>query len=77
MKSEWAFDSLSAARWAGLRTGLGAPGAVLGASFIGYGTLARASGFVRLGEANPRVEAGAPVGVTLFSAGGAPVEGTA
>jgi predicted branched-subunit amino acid permease len=45
VKGEWAFDSLSAARWAGLRTGLGAPGAVLGASFIGYGTLARSSGF--------------------------------
>ncbi|HEX3065639.1 MAG TPA: AzlC family ABC transporter permease [Dongiaceae bacterium] len=45
MKGEWVFDSLSAARWAGLRTGLGAPGAVLGASFIGYGTLARSSGF--------------------------------
>jgi molybdopterin molybdotransferase len=36
--------------------------------------LARASGFVTLGETSPRVEAGAPVGVTLFSAGGAPVE---
>jgi predicted branched-subunit amino acid permease len=45
VKGEWVFDSLSAARWAGLRTGLGAPGAVLGASFIGYGTLARSSGF--------------------------------
>ena len=30
---------------AGVRTGLGAPGAVLGASFIGFGTLARSSGF--------------------------------
>jgi len=39
------FQSVTAARWAGIRTGLGAPGAVLGASFIGYGTLARASGF--------------------------------
>src|SRR5437763_528290 len=30
---------------AGVRTGLGPPGAVLGASFIGFGTLARSSGF--------------------------------
>ncbi|MGP6191444.1 MAG: molybdopterin molybdotransferase MoeA [Vulcanimicrobiaceae bacterium] len=37
--------------------------------------LARAAGFVVLGETNPRVEAGASVAVTLFSSGGAPVEG--
>jgi molybdopterin molybdotransferase len=35
--------------------------------------LARAGGFVTLGEASPRVEAGASVAVTLFSSGGAPV----
>ena len=45
MKIELGFSNPAAARWAGIRTGLGAPGAVLGASFIGYGTLARASGF--------------------------------
>ncbi len=45
MKIESPFQTVAAARWAGIRTGLGAPGAVLGASFIGYGTLARSSGF--------------------------------
>ncbi|MFZ1124069.1 MAG: gephyrin-like molybdotransferase Glp [Candidatus Baltobacteraceae bacterium] len=36
--------------------------------------LARAAGFVTLGEANHRVEAGARVAVTSFCSGGAPVE---
>ena len=39
------FDDTRAARRAGIRAGFGAPGAVLGASFIGFGTLARSSGF--------------------------------
>jgi predicted branched-subunit amino acid permease len=39
------FANDRAARWAGLRAGLGPPGAVLGASFVGFGTLARSSGF--------------------------------
>jgi molybdenum cofactor synthesis domain-containing protein len=34
--------------------------------------LARASGYVELGEASPRIEAGEPVAVTLFASGGAP-----
>jgi molybdopterin molybdotransferase len=37
--------------------------------------LARAGGFATVGESPSRVEAGQPIGVTLFSAGGAPVEG--
>jgi predicted branched-subunit amino acid permease len=37
-------DNRAALR-AGMRAGFGAPGAVLGASFIGFGTLARSSGF--------------------------------
>ena len=45
MKFDLDIGSVASARWAGIRTGLGAPGAVLGASFIGYGTLARTSGF--------------------------------
>ncbi len=36
--------------------------------------LARAGGFVTLGESNSRIEAGDPVSVTLFSSGGAPAE---
>jgi molybdopterin molybdotransferase len=36
--------------------------------------LARAGGFVTLGEANHLAEAGTPVTVTLFTSGGAPVE---
>jgi len=39
------FDGTRTARRAGIRAGFGAPGAVLGASFIGFGTLARSSGF--------------------------------
>ncbi len=39
------FADNRAARRAGLSAGLGAPGAVLGASFVGFGTLARSSGF--------------------------------
>ena len=39
------FGNNRAALGAGLRTGFGAPGAVLGASFVGFGTLARSSGF--------------------------------
>ena len=39
------FRDTRAALRAGCRAGFGAPGAVLGASFIGFGTLARSSGF--------------------------------
>jgi molybdopterin biosynthesis enzyme len=37
--------------------------------------LARASGFATLGESPARIEAGGQIRVTLFSSGGAPVEG--
>lgn len=37
--------------------------------------LARAAGFATIGESPASVEAGAPIRVTLFSSGGAPVEG--
>jgi molybdopterin biosynthesis enzyme len=36
--------------------------------------LARASGYVTLGEDAPRVAPGELIGVSLFSAGGAPIE---
>jgi predicted branched-subunit amino acid permease len=45
VKIESPIETVAAARRAGIRIGFGAPGAVLGASFIGYGTLARSSGF--------------------------------
>ena len=45
IESQRQIDSLASARRAGIRTGFGSAGAVLGASFIGYGTLARSSGF--------------------------------
>ncbi len=45
IESQRQIDSVASARRAGIRIGFGPAGAVLGASFIGYGTLARSSGF--------------------------------
>jgi hypothetical protein len=38
--------------------------------------LARASGYVTVGESGGPIEAGSHVAVTLFSCGGAPIEAT-